>query len=153
MPRVRVIGCGNPDAGDDAAGLEAAEAVRERAPSHVEVVMAGSALGVLDLIEDDVDLAVVIDAVRTTDGSRCAGELVRAELGPEGFPGRLRSSLSSHGFGVAETIGLAAAVHTLPRVVFFGVEAGDVTAGASLTPEVQEAMPALVEAVLEEVRA
>jgi hydrogenase maturation protease len=152
MARVRVIGCGNPDAGDDAAGLEAAEGIRERAPADVEVMMAADPLAVLELIEDEVELVVLVDAVRTMGGPRGPGTIVRAELGPDGSLGELRTSLSSHGFGIAETVGLVAAIRTLPRVVFFGVEAGSLAMGADLSPEVQEAIPELVDAVLEEVR-
>ena len=145
-PRVRVIGCGNPEAGDDAAGLLAARAARERLPAEVDVVEAGPAVRVLDLLED-LDRAIVVDAVREPRGARPRGTIVRAEAGPEGLPAEVAGSLSSHGLSVADAIGLAAALGSLPEVVFLGIEAGDVAMGRGLSPEVEAALPALVDAI------
>jgi hydrogenase maturation protease len=150
--RVRVIGCGNPEAGDDAVGLVAVGLARRRLPPEVEVVEAGMALRVLDLLED-VDAVVITDAVRAPSGGREVGELVRAVGDPDGLPAELRSALSSHGLGIAEAVGLAGAMGPLPRVVFLGVEADDLTAGHGLSPAVAAALPALVDAVVEEVAA
>ncbi len=147
---VRVIGCGNPGAGDDAAGLIVAEDVRARAPENVDVVRSRDPLRVLDLLEG-ADRVIVVDAVRSTLGGRAPGTLVRAEAGPDGLPAELRSSLSSHGLGIAETIGIAAAVGSTAPIVFHGVEAGTVEVGSDLSEEVRAALPGLVDAVLADV--
>jgi hydrogenase maturation protease len=149
MGRVRVIGCGNPDAGDDAVGLLAVREARTSLPPAVEVVEAGLALRVLDLL-DGVDAVVVVDAVRAPNGRREPGALVRAEGGARGLPAEIRSSLSSHGLGLSEAVGLAGALGPLPRVVFVGVEAADMQAGHGLSPAVVAAFPALVGAVIAE---
>jgi hydrogenase maturation protease len=149
---VRVIGCGNPDAGDDALGLLAVRRARDRLPPDVEVVEAAVALHVLDLL-DGADAAVVVDAVRTPGGTRDPGTLVRAEATIDGLPVDVRSSLSSHGLGLAEAVGLAAAVGPVPRLVFLGLEVGDVRIGESLSPAVAEAMPELVDTLVAEVLA
>ena len=146
--RVRVIACGNPQAGDDALGLLAAEAVRRRVPDDVEVVEAGPATRVLELL-DGTEVAIVIDAVRAPDGARTPGTLVRAE--GDGLPAELRGSLSSHGLGLAEAIGLAAALGHAPRVIFHGVEAAGVEMGSPVSDAVTAAMPALLEAILADV--
>jgi hydrogenase maturation protease len=151
--RVRVIGCGTPDAGDDALGLVAVRRARsalETIPG-VEVVEAGPILSVVDLLTD-VRGAVVVDAVRTPGGHRAPGELVRAEAGPDGLPVEVRSSLSSHGLGLAESIGLAAAVGARPRLVFLGVEVEDVTVGHPLSPRVSVALTELVDAIVADTR-
>ena len=150
MGRVRVIGCGNLDAGDDAVGLLAVREARASLPPEVEVVEAGLALRVLDLL-DGVDAVVVVDAVRAQHGGRVPGVLIRAEGGSGGLPVELRSSLSSHGLGLSEAVGLAGALGPLPRVVFVGVEVADLVAGHGLSPAVGAAFPALVDAVLGEV--
>jgi hydrogenase maturation protease len=147
--RVRVIGCGNPEAGDDALGLLAVGLARRRLPPQVEIVEAGVALRVLDLL-DDVDAVVIVDAVREPGGGRAPGTLVRTVADRAGLPAELRGSLSSHGIGLAEAVGLAAAMGPLPRVVFLGVEAGELTAGAGLSPAVAATLPRLVDAVVEE---
>jgi len=151
--RVRVIGCGNLNAGDDALGVVAVEELRLRlgdAPD-VEFVRAGPALALLDLL-DGVEVAFVVDAVRTADGRRVAGSLVRVEAGPDGFPVDLRPSLSSHGFGVGESVGLAGALGRTPRVVFLGIEAADVTVGSGLSPPVRRSLPSLLDRLETEIR-
>ncbi len=152
MPRVRVIGCGNPDAGDDAVGLVATDRVRDRVAPDVEVVTAPTALHVLDLLEGARSV-ILVDAARTAGGERPPGTIVRAEAGPDGLPVGLRSSLSSHGLGLAEAIGLAAALGGGPRVVFLGVEVGDVRAGRGLSPAVEGALAGLVDAIVDEAAA
>jgi hydrogenase maturation protease len=149
VPRVRIVGCGNLDAGDDAAGLVAVERARPLVPADVEVVTAPTALHVLDLL-DDTATVLLVDAMRTAGAVRSPGEVVRAESGADGLPVALRSSLSSHGLGLAEAVGLAAALGPVPRVVFLGVEVGDVRAGRGLSPAVDAALPALVEAIVRE---
>ena len=144
---VRVIGCGNPDAGDDAAGLIVAEEIDARALENVDVVRARDPLRLLDLLEN-VERVIVVDAVRSPSGARAPGTLVRIEVGPDGSPAALRSSLSSHGLGLAGSIGLAAAVGDLPPIVFHGVEAGAFAAGSDLSDAVRAALPALIDAVL-----
>ena len=149
MVRVRVIGCGNPQAGDDALGLLAVRAARDRLPAEVEVVEAGASIRVVDLLEQS-EAVVIVDAVRAPSHSRVPGTLVRAVADRDGLPTELRSSISSHGLGVAEAVGLAAALGPLPGVVFLGVEADDLTAGRGLSPAVQRTLPNLVEAIVDE---
>lgn len=148
--RVRVIACGNPQAGDDALGLLAAEALRARVPDDVEVVQAGPATRVLELL-DGTEVAIVIDAVRAPGGGRAPGTLVRVEGDAGGLPAELRGSLSSHGLGLAEAVGLAAALGHAPRVIFHGVEAAGVEMGSPVSQAVSAAMPALLEAILADV--
>lgn len=154
MPLVRVIGCGTPDAGDDAAGLLAVRAARDELDPlpGVEVVESASPLDVVHLLEG-ADAAVVVDAVRAPLGGREPGELVRAEAGRDGLPAEVRSSLSSHGLGLAEAVGLAAVVGSSPRVVFLGVEVAEVAAGGGLSPAVARALPELSALVVREARA
>jgi hydrogenase maturation protease len=146
-----VIGCGTLDAGDDAAGLLAVRRARERleAIPGVEVLEA-SVLDVVHLLED-VEAAVVVDTVRAPSGLREPGTIVRAEVGPGGLPTDIRSSLSSHGLGLAEAVGLAAALGPMPRVVFLGVEVADVAIGVGLSPAVSTALSPLVAEVMAEV--
>jgi hydrogenase maturation protease len=147
---VRVIACGNADAGDDAAGFEAVRLARpalEGLPG-VEIVEAGPGLRLLDLL-NDADSVVVVDAVRTKGGVRKAGSLVSVTL-PDDGPA-YQFSLSSHGFGLTETVGLAVALGRVPHVVVVGVEVDDVAAGRPLSPPVRAALPDLVTVIVDEV--
>jgi hydrogenase maturation protease len=151
--RVRVVGFGNPDAGDDAAGLIAVREARARLRDvpGVEVLEAGPASKLLDLM-DDVEAVVAVDAVRFADGPRRPGEVVRAEAGPAGLPAELGTAISSHGLGLAESIAIAGALGTVPDVVFLGIEADDVAMGRPPSQRVAAALPELVRLIECEVR-
>lgn len=137
MALVRVIGCGNPDAGDDAAGILAVSAAREalEAIDGVEVIPKAAPLEVVHLFEG-AEAVVVVDAIRTPGGGREPGVIVRVEAGPDGLPAEVRSSLSSHGLGIAEAVGLAAAIGAAPRVVVLGIEAQTSAAGEPVSSAV-----------------
>lgn len=152
MLRVRVIGFGNPAAGDDALGLIAAQSLREELGDTpgVEVVMAGAGIRALDLFQD-TPAVIAIDAIRPRGGGVQPGRIVRAEATSEGFAAQIGSALSSHGFGLVETLGLAAALGSVSQVVFFGVEVADVTMGHGLSQPVAGAVPSLVGMILMEI--
>jgi hydrogenase maturation protease len=147
---IRVIACGDPDAGDDAVAFVVADAVRERlgATASVEVLDVGPAINAVPLIED-ASSVVLIDAVRTR-GGRPAGELVRVEAGPEGLPVAIGGRVSSHGFGIGEAVAVARALGSTAPIVMIGVEVGDTTLGRGLSPVVRHAVPELVDLILTE---
>ena len=153
MGTVRVIGCGTPDAGDDAAGLLAVERASEalEAIPGVEVLPLASPLDVLHHL-DGADAVVVVDAIRTPGAGRSSGTLLRAVAGPRGLPADLRRSLSSHGFGIVEAYGLASALGPVPRVVVVGVEVEWTGAGQPMSEGVRAALPGLVGSVVHEAR-
>ena len=153
MTTVRVIGCGNPDAGDDAAGIVAVERARRAlaAIPGVEVLPLVSPLDVVHHLEG-ADAVVVADAIRTPGGRRPSGTVVRAVVGRDGLPVEVRSSLSSHGFGVVEAFGLASAIGALPRVVVIGVEAEETTAGRPMSDAVLVALARFTDSVVQEAR-
>lgn len=150
-PRVRVIACGNDAAGDDAAGLLAVRAAAPRlaALPAVVVVEARTALNAVHLFAD-VGAAIVVDAVRTAGAGTSAGKLVRLEVHDGRLPGGVGSSLSTHGFGLGEALGVAAALGDLPTVVVLGIEAADVVHGASPSPPVLDAIDALADLIVTE---
>jgi hydrogenase maturation protease len=148
---VRVIACGNPDAGDDGVAIVVAEALRERlaGSARAEVVDVGPAINAVPLLED-ATAAIVLDAVRTL-GGRPPGEIVRLEAGPEGLPVELGGPVSSHGFGVGEAVAMARALGSTAPIVVIGVEAGAVALGRGLSPAVREVVPRMVDLILSEV--
>jgi hydrogenase maturation protease len=138
-----VVGVGQSDRGDDAAGLLVAEQVR-RAEPDVEVVTVASPTRLLDLW-DDRDDVVVVDAIRS---GRCAGEVIAVDVTDR--PLRAQSGAGgSHGFGVAEAVELSRSLGRLPqRLVVVGVEAETFAQGAGLSPAVAAAVPRATAAVL-----
>ena len=143
---ILLVGIGHPDRGDDAVGPTVLRVLAdERA--------AGGDVHVLDLV-DPVDLplcwagagwVIAVDAVLT---GAAPGAITVTELAA-GDPGTVvRSRLDlggSHAFGLAEAVALSRALGRLPeRLTLVGVEAGDVTAGAGLSPAVAAAVPRAV---------
>lgn len=62
-----------------------------------------------------------------------------------------RSPASSHGFGVAEAIGLARVLGTLPRrCIVYAIEAADFTPGAPLSPAVARAAQEVAQRIHQE---
>jgi hydrogenase maturation protease len=132
-----VIGLGNPDRGDDAAGRAVARQLRLVLPPEVAVAESdGEATDLLALL-DGADAACLIDAC--TSGAP-AGAIRRFDLAA----GRLPSAacpVSSHGLGLGDALELARALGRLPpRCLVYAIEAGHFDAGAAMSPAVAQAI-------------
>jgi hydrogenase maturation protease len=130
---MRIIGCGNRERGDDAAGVLVAERLRELG---VEAeTLTGEALALIEAWRGAKNV-IVVDAVAT--GSP-AGTVQVWEGRPPVLPGRV--STSTHGFGVAEAIELARTVDRLPqRLRVYGIEGRRFDPGSDVSPEVKRAV-------------
>ncbi len=141
---VRVIGVGNRDRGDDAAGLVAVRLLRRAlrpVPPHVSFALSdGDAGRLLDAFHGAAAI-LVVDAV--TSGA-APGALVRLDARRAPLPASLHTA-STHGFGLAEAIELGRALGRLPeRLTVWGIEAGRFDLGARLSGGVRTALPGLV---------
>lgn len=130
MSRI-VIGVGNRDRGDDAAGVAVAEGV---AGVETHVVDAGA----LNLYEHWTahDTVIVVDAMRSgaEPGTILSIDATNASLPDETFA-------STHSFGPAVGIELARALGKMPASIeVIGIEAGDFTTGSEMSPAVQDAV-------------
>ena len=142
-----MIGIGNAWQGDDAAGLAAAQRLRDRVGDGVEVrELEGEPVSLLEAL-DGAGEVFLVDAVRS--GAQ-PGTVHRIEATDEPIPATL-SAASTHTLGVGEAIELARALGRLPRrVVLYGIEAESLAAGSELTPAVARAVDEVVERVLAE---
>jgi hydrogenase maturation protease len=134
---MRIIGCGNRERCDDAAGVLVAEQLRQQGVAAE--IHTGEALDLIDVWEaaDDV---VVIDAVAT---GAPAGTVKVWDTQQWTVP--LASSASTHGFGLAEAIELARTLGRLPkRLRVYGIEGRRFDLGAEVSPEVQRAVAEVV---------
>ncbi len=147
--RTAIIGLGNPLRGDDGIGPRVIEALNRRGlPPGVQAVEEGAGgLELLELLEGQ-ERAVIVDAALV---GREAGQFVR--FTPE--EARLEEAadrLSFHSAGLAETLTLARALERpLPPLVIFGVQPARTDWEEGLSPAVEAALPALVEAIWREV--
>lgn len=134
-----VIGVGNPSRGDDAAGLEVARRLRRvEARRHP-----GASYELMDLWEGADDV-IVVDAARS---GAAAGTVHRYDARRQPLPlGTLATS--THSVGVADTVELARSLGRLPaRLMIYGIEVGDLSTGAGLSPAVEESVQRTVEEI------
>lgn len=140
-----IVGCGNPDAGDDSVGLEIVRRLREQGDCGCDL-RAERAPGV-DLL-DLFPLADVILFVDAVVGGGAPGSIHLTSLPSGELEPRALGSLSSHGWGVGEVVKLANALgRPVPRLYLLGIEAGTVAAGAPRSAAVEEAIALVVERV------
>mgnify|MGYP003349290964 CR=1 FL=1 len=109
MASVVVIGVGNPDRGDDAAGREVVRRLSADAAKNVRFIEADGEASNLLAYLDGASTAFLVDAC--VSGAP-AGTVRRIDLAKEGLP-RARYGLSSHGLGLAEALELAQALGQL----------------------------------------
>ncbi|MEV5408756.1 hydrogenase maturation protease [Thermopolyspora sp. NPDC052614] len=136
-----VICLGNDLRGDDGAGLEVARRLRPLLPPGV------------DLVESDGDPAEIIDAWRGRPLAVVVDAVVsHAPPGTvhrhEGLDPPVTSRHSSHSLGLAEAAALGRALGRLPdALLFYGIEAADLTLGAPVSPAAMTAAEAVADAV------
>jgi hydrogenase maturation protease len=146
-PSILVLGLGNPLRGDDGIGPRVIEALNRRGlPEGVSALDAGT--GGLDLLQvlEGWERAVIIDAA---DVGREPGQFARFTPDEARFI-KADDTSSFHNAGLAEVLALAEAVgQPLPELTIFGVQPAKIGWGEGLSPAVEAAMPALVDAVLD----
>ena len=143
-----VVGVGNSLRGDDAAGLAVAELVQHRVPGDVVVRTCEQEPSRLVDAWEGADAAVVVDAASSAAEP---GTVHRIDASSGELPARVFRS-STHAFGVGDVVELARALGRLPgRVIVYGVEGADFTAGAGLSEPVTVALAGLADAVVADV--
>jgi hydrogenase maturation protease len=135
--RCVVLGIGNLDRGDDAAGRAVAWHLRSFSPANVEILEHDGEGTALLARLDGAAVAFLVDA----SASRAApGTIRRFDVTATPLPD-LALGLSTHGFGLATAIELARALDQLPpRCVIYTIEGGLFEPGAPLSPPVQAAV-------------
>ncbi|MGB8060502.1 MAG: hydrogenase maturation protease [Candidatus Sulfotelmatobacter sp.] len=132
-----ILGCGNRDRGDDAAGVLVAERLRDLGLDAQ--ICSGQALELIDAW-NGADDVVIVDAV-ITGGP--AGKVWLWDS--EQLPLAESLSLSTHGFGIVEGIQLARILGCLPKCLrVFGIEGSRFELGSTLSPEVMYAVNEVV---------
>jgi hydrogenase maturation protease len=139
--RIIVIGIGNPDRGDDAAGRAVARWLHGKLPPAVEIVEHDGEASTLLARLEGAATAYLIDACAS---GASAGTIRRFDAGsaplPQGaFNGGF--NISTHGLGLAEAVELARAFGQLPdRCIVYAIEAASFEPGAPLSPPVAAAV-------------
>lgn len=143
--RTRVVGIGQPVAGDDGVGHAVLDALAAQdLPDDVELVRLREASALLPLLEQAGDV-IIVDALV---GAGDTGRVVVLET--HELSSRALSAVSSHGLGVVQALELARALGSeAPRVRFVGVR---ITAPSAyrqgLSDAIAKAVPTAVERIL-----
>ena len=147
MRTIRIIGLGNLFRGDDGAGLLVARRLKDLVGDRAEVIEAELAgLDVLDLMAG-APAVILIDAARS---GRPGGTIHRLDASAGPISGDLFPH-STHVLNAVDAIEMGRTLGFLPpRVIVYGVEVGDTTAGNALSPSVAGALDQVVERVLRE---
>jgi hydrogenase maturation protease len=146
--RCRVIGIGNPDRGDDAAGRAVARRLRGLLPPSVDIVEQDGEASTLLACLENAATAYVIDACASgaPAGTVRRFDVRAAPLPPDAF------TLSTHDLGLAAAIELARALGQLPpRCFVFAIEAGRFAPGGPLSPPVAAAIAKVTDLVCAEI--
>jgi len=151
IPSIVILGVGNTLMQDDGVGVRTVRALAEayEFPSHVRLVEGGTAgLRLLSELEG-ADYLLIIDAV---SGKKQAGSIYH--LTPKDLPSRRGSALSAHEIGMAELLSTVELIGKMPRTQILGVQPMEAEAvGLELSLPVQKALPYVVAAAVEELRA
>ncbi|SMB98886.1 hydrogenase maturation protease [Thermanaeromonas toyohensis ToBE] len=147
MALVKIIGCGNPLAGDDGVGLKVIEELKRWGlPPGVRLISAGlPGLTILDLMRG-ADQVIIVDAVEAGQKPGTVIHCKETDLARVTF-----RSLSLHNIGIAEALSLGRLVEpeAFPRRLdIVGVQIAEITWGkADLSPLVAAALPLAVHTV------
>jgi hydrogenase maturation protease len=146
---LHIIGCGNIDRGDDAAGLLVARRLRALAAASLFVAIAGVEISGLVIMEQSGESFSLMDCWTVNDDV-----ILVDATAPRGTPGQVQLwnahadqlpedifSCSTHAFGVREAVELARTMSGLPRtLLIYGIEGKQFFHGAPPSPEVERAV-------------
>ena len=146
-----VLGVGNTLMQDDGVGVWAVRTLAEtyELPARVRLVDAGVA-GLRCLPEfEGAERLLIIDAV---SGKEPPGAIYH--LTPDDLSARRGPFFSAHEIGIAELLSLARFLGKLPPTRILGIQPQEVQAiGLDLTPALRDALPRIIDAAVEELRA
>lgn len=148
LPRILVLGLGNPMRGDDAAGRLAARALLDIAGPDIEVREHDGEAA--DLVESLAgrNAALLVDC--SVSGAP-AGTVRRFDLAAGPLPAEMRA-VSSHGIGLATALDLSRTLGELPPCCHvFTVEGAAFGIGAAVSPAVADGVAAVVARIRAEV--
>jgi len=139
-----VVGIGNILLKDEGIGCHVVHALEGVPLSDVEIIDGGTCLDVLQLLEG-ADKLVIVDAVM---GGGMPGQIYRFH--PEDITLEQGPLLSVHDMGLVDTLKLVQLWHNVGEAVIIGVEPGEIDWGLELSPELEEKIPRVIDAILSE---
>ncbi len=154
---LRIIGCGNFDRGDDAAGLLVVRCLHALGVETVGADISGVESGGIEILEQSgesfslmdcwtgFEHVILVDATapRGTPGRVQVWNAQSGRLPEEVFPS------STHAFGLREAVELARVLNRLPQtLLIYGIEGKQFSVGAPLSPEVERAVVSVADQLM-----
>ncbi|NOY59858.1 MAG: hydrogenase maturation protease [Calditrichaeota bacterium] len=145
-PRIVVLGVGNELLSDEGVGIHVVKELQKmEVPPHVEVIEGGTdGFGLLNIITD-TDRLIVIDSVK---GGSPPGTLYKFDIEDAPNASDLFKT-SVHQISILEVIHLSELIGKTPQTTVLGVEPGSIETEMSLTPDVQQKIPRIIELIFE----
>jgi hydrogenase maturation protease len=142
-----VIGCGNLDRGDDAAGVLVARRLRTLGIEAAE--QSGESFSLMDSWQD-CETIIVVDAVCS---DRAPGEVTVWDATARPLP-KAALQCSTHAFGLYEAVELARTLDRLPaQLLIYGIEGRQFAPGERPSAEVEKAVEVVAQQIAEFVQA
>ena len=139
-----VLGIGNILLKDEGIGCHVVHALEGIPLPDVQIMDGGTCPDVVQLLED-TDNLVVVDAVK---GGGMPGQIYRFHL--EDVTLEQKPFLSLHDIGLVDNLMLMKLRHSIGETVIIGVEPREIEWGLELSPELQEKIPRIIDAILAE---
>ncbi len=141
-----VVGIGNALLRDEGVGCHVVHAMEGISLPDVKIIDGGTCPDVLQLLED-ADKLVIVDAVK---GGGTPGQIYRFHL--EDITLEQKPFLSLHDVGLVDSLMLLQLGHNTGEAVIIGVEPREINWGLELSPELQEKVPQIIDAILSELK-
>jgi hydrogenase maturation protease len=145
-----VLGIGNILLSDEGVGVKVVEELdrRYQFPPAVEVVDGGtSGMELLSRLDNKEHL-ILIDAVKS---GHPPGTAVRVE--GDDVPTTFMERITPHQLGISDLLATARLTDDLPaKMVLFGIEPKALDLGLCLSPEVENSLDTIIDAVIDELR-
>lgn len=145
-----ILGLGNSIRCDDGLGNRVAQVLEAKVRASEITAMEANAdgLALLDLLPG-YDRAIIIDAIETPQGT--PGQIYRLDK-QELISYDYAPTTHNVGIGTALQLGTKLGIPLPEEIIIFAVEVGDIISfSQELTPQVEEAIPRVVELILQEV--
>ena len=139
-----VLGIGNVLLRDEGIGCHVIHALEGIPLPDVKIIDGGTCPDVVGLLED-ADKLIVVDAVKA---GGIPGQIYRFHL--EDITLEQKPFLSLHDMGLVDNLMLMKLWHSIAEAVVIGVEPKEIEWGLELSPELQEKIPQIIEAILAE---
>jgi len=139
-----VLGIGNALLRDEGIGCHVIHALEGILLPDVKIIDGGTCPDVLQFLED-TDKLIIVDAV---EGGGTPGQIYRFHL--EDITLEQKPFLSLHDMRLVDNLMLMKFWHSVDETVVIGVEPKEINWGLELSPELQEKMPQIIDAILSE---